>query len=70
MQNVQIDWRARVIIASTIVGALTGLAAGMLLKRTAEESGEAPKITTGDGIKVVLAIIGVVRGVAALGGRK
>jgi hypothetical protein len=62
------NWKPRVIIAGTAIGALAGLAAGYLLSRTAEESGgDPPKIGTIDGIKVTLAIIGVVRAIASLG---
>jgi hypothetical protein len=62
------NWKPRVLIAGTAIGALAGLAAGYLLSRTAEESGgDPPEISTIDGIKVTLAIIGVVRAIASLG---
>jgi hypothetical protein len=40
-----------------------------LLIRTAEEnaSGGPPEVTTGDAIKVALGVVGVMRGIAALG---
>jgi hypothetical protein len=65
------NWKTKTLILGAVVGALIGLGTSYLLTRTAEESGgQPPKITTGDAIKVLLGIIGVVRGIAALGDRK
>lgn len=62
------NWKPRIIVATTAVGAVAGLAAGYLLSRAAEEKGnEAPEISTMDAIKVTIAIIGVVRAIASLG---
>lgn len=64
-------WKTNTLILSAVVGALIGLGTGYLLTRTAEESGgQPPKISTADAIKASLGIIGVVRGIAALGDRK
>lgn len=65
------NWKTKVIIASTVIGAVVGLATGFLLSRTAEESGgEKPEINTLDAVKAVVGIIGVMRGIAALGSKK
>lgn len=65
------NWKTNTLILSAVVGALIGLGTGYLLTRTAEESGgQPPKISTADVIKASLGIIGVVRGIAALGDRK
>jgi hypothetical protein len=62
------NWKPRVLVAGTAIGALAGLAAGYLLSRTAEEKGDdPPEITTIDAIKVTIAIIGVIRAIASLG---
>lgn len=64
------NWKTKTLILGTLIGALVGLGTGYLLTRTAEESGgQPPKITTGDAIKATLGIIGVVRGIVALGNR-
>jgi hypothetical protein len=71
MLEEQNTWKTKTLILATVTGALIGLATGYLLTRTADETGgEPPKISTGDAIKASLGIIGVVRGIAALGDRK
>ncbi len=62
------NWRTKVIIISTVLGAMSGLVAGFLLSRTAEERGGGPpKVKTGDALRLIVGIIGLVRGIAALG---
>lgn len=62
------NWKTKVIIGSTVVGAASGLIAGLLLSRTAEERGDGPpNIKTGDALRLVVGIIALVRGIAALG---
>lgn len=62
------NWKPRVLVAGTAIGALAGLAAGYLLSRSTEEKGDdPPEITTIDAIKVTIAIIGVIRAIATLG---
>jgi hypothetical protein len=62
------NWKMKVVVGSTILGAISGLAAGFLLSRSAEERGGVPpKIHTADALRLVVAVIGLVRGIAALG---
>ena len=62
------NWRTKVLVGSTLIGALTGLAAGFLLSRTSEEKGGAPpKIQTTDALRIGVGVIGLIRGIAALG---
>jgi len=64
------NWKTRVLITGGVLGALAGLSTAYLLARAAEEKGSGPpQIGTSDGIKMAIAIIGVVRGIAALGDR-
>lgn len=65
------NWKPKVLLISTFAGALTGLFAGYLLSRAAEERGDnPPKIKTSDGLKLLVATVGLVRSVAALGDGK
>ncbi len=62
------NWKTKVLIGSTVKGALTGLAAGYLLSRNSEEkNGQPPKIQTMDALRIAVGVIGVIRGIAALG---
>ena len=71
MDNEATNWRIKVLAIGAVSGALLGLATAYLFSRTAEEAGqEPPRIKTADAIKVAIGIIGVMRGIAALGDRK
>ena len=62
------NWKVKILIGSTVIGAVTGLAAGYFLSRNAEEkAGAPPNIQTMDILRLTIGVIGVVRGIAALG---
>jgi hypothetical protein len=62
------NWKTKIIVGSTVIGAVSGLAAGLLLSRTSEEKGSSPpKIQTSDALRLAIGVIGLVRGIAALG---
>lgn len=64
------NWKPKVLLIGTALGALVGLGTAYLLARTAEENADGPpQIKTGDAIKIGVNVIGVVRGIAALAGR-
>lgn len=64
------NWRTKTLIIGGVIGALIGISTAYLLARTAEESGGGPpKISTGDAIKSAIGVVGLVRGIAALGDR-
>ena len=55
------DWKIRTIVVGTIIGALTGLGAAFLLVQRSEAEGSKPKVGSGEGIKLALALLGVFR---------
>lgn len=64
------SWKNKTLLVGALVGALVGLGTAYLLARTAEESGGGPpEITTGDAIKTAIGVVGIMRGIAALGDR-
>jgi len=62
------NWKIKVLVGGTLIGAVTGLAPGYLLSRNSEEkNGRPPKIQTMDALRIIVGVIGVIRGIAALG---
>ena len=57
----------RTLLFGALIGAFTGLAAAYLLQRRAEETGTEISITAGDGMKLGLMVLGLLRAVASLG---
>jgi hypothetical protein len=65
------SWKTKVVIIGVIVGAVAGVIAGLLFIQRAQESQEAPKLTAGDGVKVGVGVLGVLKLISDLGsGRK
>jgi len=66
-----VNWKTKMIVGGVALGAGVGLATAYLLSRTIEErGGDTPDINTMDALKAVIGVIGVVRGIAALGSGK
>lgn len=65
------NWKTNTLLIGAIVGAIAGVGTAYLMIRTAEENeGHPPKIQTTDAIKAALNVIGLIRGIAALGNPK
>lgn len=60
------NWKVRVLLLGGLAGALTGLAAAYLLVRRAEDRGVEPRLQAGEGIRLGLLVLGLLRQVAAL----
>jgi len=58
--------KSRIIIAGTLVGAVTGLVAAVLLSCRAEKNERETAITTGEGLKLGVLVIGLLRAIASL----
>ena len=58
---------SRTIILGALIGAATGLIAAVLLNRRAEKSERETAITTGEGLKLGVLVIGLLRAIASLG---
>ena len=59
--------RNRTLLLGALLGAVTGLIAAILLHRRAEEEGTELAITAGDGMKLGVMIIGLLRAISSLG---
>ncbi len=62
--------KSRVIFLGTIIGAVTGLVAAMLLTRRAEKEERTTALTTGEGLKLGVLVFGLLRAVMSLGDEK
>jgi hypothetical protein len=72
MTNMELEpnssWKTKTYIIGAAAGALIGLGTAFLLARSADERGGGPpEVTTGDFLKVGVGIIGLIRGIAAIG---
>jgi hypothetical protein len=55
------------ILYGTLIGAATGLAAALLLSRRVEKNEGEITIAQGDGLKIGVLLIGLLRAIASLG---
>jgi len=62
--------RGRTIVFGVLIGAVTGLIAAMLLNRRAVKDDRTTAITTGEGLKLGVLLIGLLRAIASLGDDK
>ncbi len=59
--------KGRTILIGVLIGAATGLVAAMMINRRAETTGESTAITTGEGLKLGVMIVGLLRAIASMG---
>lgn len=64
------DWKSKTLIVGAVLGALSGLGAAYLLVQRAERRGEVPQLGAGEGIKIGLWVLGLLRQVGELGAGK
>jgi hypothetical protein len=61
------NWRAKTLLLGGVIGALTGLAAAYMLVQRAERQGEPPKLGAGEGVKLGVWVLGLLRRIGDLG---
>lgn len=70
-ENLNPNWKTKMLLIGSVGGALLGAGTAYLLARSAEGSrGGPPEISTKDLLSTGIAVIGVIRGIAALGDAK
>lgn len=60
------SWKAKTLLLGALIGALTGLGTAYLLTQKAEKEGETLSLTSGQGLKLGLLILGTLRQVLQL----
>jgi hypothetical protein len=64
------NWKNKTLVIGAVAGLLLGLAGAYIVIQRAEKENTVPQITAGDGVKVGLGLLGVLRLVADLGDRQ
>jgi len=63
-------WKTRTLLIGAAIGALTGLGATYLLSQRAEKKGQALTISSGEGVRLGLLVLGLLRQIVLLGEEK
>lgn len=64
------NWKSRTLLIGAIVGAVAGVIGAYILVQRANEAEQAPKLNAGDGVKVGLGVLGVLRLVSDIGSKR
>lgn len=64
------SWKSKTLIIGAIAGALTGIIAALLVIQKADQEQTQPKLNAGQGVKVGLGVLGVLKMLAELGSGK
>jgi ABC-type Mn2+/Zn2+ transport system permease subunit len=64
------SWKTKALIIGAIIGAVVGLGGAYLLVQNAEKKGHTVSVSAGDGVKLGLLVMGLLRQVAELGSGK
>lgn len=60
------NWKTKTLLIGTTVGAATGLVAALMMIQRAEKTQTTPKLSAGEGVKVGMGVLGVLRMLAEL----
>jgi hypothetical protein len=55
------NWKPKVMIIGTLIGSAIGALAAYMLIQNAEEKQEQPKLSAGDGVKIGVGVMGLLR---------
>jgi hypothetical protein len=61
------QWKTKALVLGGLIGALLGMGTTYLLAQRAEREGETLKLGTGEGIRLGMLALGMLRQVASLG---
>ena len=68
--HIMVKQRRDLIIIGALLGAVAGAMAAVILVQRAEEAQQSPKLTAGDGVKVGLGVLGLLRLISEIGSKK
>lgn len=61
------NWKTRTLMIGAIIGTLAGLTAAYLFIKRAEEQDKPPRLAAGDGVKLGLGVLGLLRLISDFG---
>lgn len=61
------NWKTKYIIIGAILGMVSGVFAAYMLVQRSDQRNQTPQINAGDGVKVGLGLLGVMKLIADLG---
>ncbi|MHC1784042.1 MAG: hypothetical protein AB9891_15025 [Anaerolineaceae bacterium] len=64
------NWKTRTLLMGALIGACTGVLAAYLMIQKAEQQEEQPRLTAGDGVKLGVGVLGLLRFISDMGIRK
>ena len=59
------NWKPKALVIGGVIGAAVGMAAAYLLVQRAKDDG-APKVTVGEGVKIGMLVLGLLRSITSL----
>lgn len=60
------SWKTKTLVIGAIIGALSGLAAAYILVNQAEKENKTPELSAGQGVKLGLGVLGILRQISDL----
>jgi H+/Cl- antiporter ClcA len=66
MENLQ-EWKTKTLLLGAGLGLVAGLVAAFIVIQNADERNDKPQLNAGDGVKVGLGVLGVLRLIADIG---
>ncbi len=64
------NWKLKALLLGTGIGAVTGLLASLILVQRADKSQQKPELTAGDGVKLGMGVLSVLRMISDFGSPK
>lgn len=61
------NWKPKVLVIGGVIGLMTGLLAAYLMIQRAEKDETKPELSAGEGVKLGVLVLGLLRSVAMLG---
>lgn len=64
------SWKTKILIIGAIIGAAAGIVAGLLFVQRAQETQQTPRLSAGDGVKVGVGVVSLLKLISDLGSSK